>query len=125
MDTDHDGMPDAWEVANHLDPNSGADAAEDADGDGASNRAEYKAGTDPNRAESVLQIRGIVAEGGGIYLTFWAVAGHSYQIQFRTGLDLGGWQIVANVDEVAATGEFETFVVPPAGPSGFFSVVIE
>jgi hypothetical protein len=125
LDSDHDGMPDVWELAHHLNPNSGADAPEDADGDGASNLAEYQAGTDPTRSDSVLQIRGIAAEAGGIYLNFWAVAGRSYQIQFRTGLDPGAWQIVANVDEVAATGELETFVVPPAGPSGFFRVMLE
>lgn len=44
-DTDGDGLPDAVEIALGLDPRSGADAAEDADGDGISNLDEYLAGT--------------------------------------------------------------------------------
>jgi len=48
VDGDHDDMPDWWEMANDLDKYDGADAADDADGDGATNLDEYKAGTDPN-----------------------------------------------------------------------------
>lgn len=45
-DTDGDGMDDAYEVANSLDPNNEADGALDKDGDGATNAEEYVAGTD-------------------------------------------------------------------------------
>jgi hypothetical protein len=46
-DTDHDGMPDAWEIDHGLNPLVN-DAAGDLDGDGISNLAEYLNGTDPN-----------------------------------------------------------------------------
>src|SRR5204863_5519599 len=36
-DTDADGLPDDWELANRFDPADGRDAIEDADGDGLSN----------------------------------------------------------------------------------------
>ena len=47
VDSDGDGMPDEWETAHGLDPNSGADGAMDTDGDGYTNVEEYLNGTDP------------------------------------------------------------------------------
>jgi uncharacterized protein (DUF1800 family) len=51
-DTDEDGMPDTWEDTHSLNKNSAADATLDADSDGASNRSEYLAGTNPRDADS-------------------------------------------------------------------------
>jgi len=54
-DSDGDGLPDWWEVANGLDPydatgDNGADG--DPDGDGLSNLYEYLAGTDPHNPDT-------------------------------------------------------------------------
>ena len=46
QDTDKDGIPDVWELANGLDPQKD-DTAADKDGDGRTNLEEYNAGTDP------------------------------------------------------------------------------
>jgi len=40
-DTDHDGMPDVWEIKYGFDPNSAVDANTDADSDGYTNIEEY------------------------------------------------------------------------------------
>lgn len=56
QDSDSDGMPDTWEVANGLDPNDATGdngAAGDPDSDGASNLDEYTADTDPQNPLSV------------------------------------------------------------------------
>jgi hypothetical protein len=47
-DTDGDGIPDAWEIANGLNPNDPTDAGKDPDGDGLTNLQEYQKGTNPN-----------------------------------------------------------------------------
>jgi pectate lyase len=46
-DTDHDGMPDAWEKEHGLDAASASDGSIDSDGDGYTNVEEYLNGTDP------------------------------------------------------------------------------
>jgi len=46
-DSDHDGMPNAWEVKYGLNPNNASDGPADADGDGYTNLEEYLNGTDP------------------------------------------------------------------------------
>ncbi len=49
-DSDGDGMPDGWEHAHNLDPNSHADPSADSDSDGFTDLQEYLADSDPNLA---------------------------------------------------------------------------
>ena len=51
-DDDNDGMRDSFETANGFDPLNSADARLDADGDGFTNLAEFRAGTNPLDPES-------------------------------------------------------------------------
>ena len=48
-DTDHDGMPDTWEVKHQMDPVKASDGSIDSDGDGYTNVEEYLNGTDPRQ----------------------------------------------------------------------------
>ncbi|MCW3039803.1 MAG: hypothetical protein JWM31_1708 [Solirubrobacterales bacterium] len=50
-DRDHDHMPDRWESAHHLSTHRN-DARRDADRDGLKNLAEFRAGTDPQQADT-------------------------------------------------------------------------
>lgn len=59
-DADHDGMPDAWETAQALNPNNAADRNLDKDGDGYTNLEEYlneRAG-DQTAAGAVINVIG-------------------------------------------------------------------
>jgi formylglycine-generating enzyme required for sulfatase activity/pectate lyase len=51
QDSDHDGMPDDWEIAHGLNPQR-ADHNGDADGDGFTNLEEFLNGTDPKKADA-------------------------------------------------------------------------
>ena len=51
-DRDNDGLPDAWETANGLNPAEPTDAASDLDGDGVENYKEFESGTDPRNRDS-------------------------------------------------------------------------
>ena len=81
-DADGDGILDAWERANGLDPNDPDDAADDLDGDGHTNRDEFLAGTLPWMAEDVFAVSETsgFTENGMYRLTFPSVYGKVYKV---------------------------------------------
>jgi hypothetical protein len=48
LDSDSDGLPDVWEIANGFNPGNASDAGIDSDGDGYNNLEEYVNNTNPN-----------------------------------------------------------------------------
>jgi hypothetical protein len=123
-DSDGDGLPDDWELAHGLDPDSalgehGADS--DPDGDGLNNRREFQFGTNP-RAFSV-RILALRVAGNRLYLTFNAAAGRAYRLESRPALGAGDWEVVTNVLP-ASTGDLEFWVQLTAGePARFYRLV--
>ena len=78
-DVDGDGLDDGWEVA-HFGGSDLADADADSDGDGASEYAEFRAGTDPQDASSVLALCDVDEPESGVVIRWPSAAGITYAI---------------------------------------------
>ena len=97
-------------------------ASDDADGDGASNLQEYLAGTDPTNPNSVFRLSAAAPVNNTISLTWLAVPGKSYQIQYNTNLDNPVWlPAPGNISVIGGQGYY---VAPAAQPSGFYRALI-
>ena len=95
-DTDNDGLPDDWENVNGTNPLL-ADAGEDLDADGASNFAEYVAGTAANDPGSFLKVTLAPNIASGANISFQAVSNRTYTLQYRDSLSVGTWNNLTNI----------------------------
>jgi len=124
IDSDMDGMPDAWETLYGLNPNSSADAVLDLDGDGQSNLKEYLAATIPSNPASnfqVIRIEDIVGGPELVKLTWDSVAGMTYQVEASDSLLLGSWSLLTANPLVANSVETQ-LNVPKLGDRRFYRV---
>ncbi|HEY5914693.1 MAG TPA: lamin tail domain-containing protein, partial [Verrucomicrobiae bacterium] len=127
VDTDGDGLPDAWEIAHGLDPNSASGdngAAGDPDGDRFTNLEEYLAGTDPRDPASYLRIESASPVAEGVALRFAAMVSHSYTIQYRDDLNAGGWLTLGNAGPFGENTAAQ--IIDPSGfthPARFYRLV--
>jgi uncharacterized repeat protein (TIGR01451 family) len=121
-DADGDGLPDAWEVRYF-----GSTATQphaDADADGLDNREEFRAGTDPAVAASVLKIQNVQVRGADVVIQFASVSGKAYRLERTQDLTGAGW---ATVNEfIPGNGEVMEITVQGAagGASAFFQLKI-
>lgn len=128
LDSDSDGLPDAWESANGLDPLDPADFADNDDGDRLSNLEEYLAGTDPQDPNSTLRATSAIRTSGGVQLTWTSAPGRSYGIEFSD--DLTDWDPVLDgglpLEVPASAGATTSSEIPLIGsPSRrFYRIVL-
>jgi hypothetical protein len=73
LDTDQDGLPDAWETAHGLNAGDASDAQLDGDGDGHSNYEEYLDGTDLASATSRLDAPVVTSQPADLDSTAGAI----------------------------------------------------
>lgn len=114
VDSDGDGMPDAWETTYNLNPQSAADATADADADGASNLEEYQAGTHPRDSQSVLRFSSVMRDGSVLRVRFQAVAGRDYSLYGCRIAAPSFWQVLTNLPTASVSGPVEV-VLPIDG----------
>jgi len=95
VDSDMDGMPDAWELFHFGHPTSGV-AGVDSDGDGLDNLGEYIAGTLPWDAASVLAIETMLQTNGTLYIVWPSTADRTYSVVHNANLLSNSWITVTN-----------------------------
>ena len=117
-DTDSDGLPDAWEIANF--GNLNATASGDADGDGLTNLQEYIFGSDPNNASSGYPLTSVAPTSGGFNFSFPTIAGRNYQPQVSTNLST--WSALGS--SVAGDGTTKSATDFTTGPRRFYRLII-
>ncbi len=94
-DTDHDGLPDAWEIANGLNPNSAVDALGVLSGDGVSNLIKYALALNPRLpAINALPLSSIeqLADGQHLTLTYRRRKGAALNYIVERSAALSDWQ---------------------------------
>ncbi|MFC1618924.1 FG-GAP-like repeat-containing protein [Candidatus Neomarinimicrobiota bacterium] len=101
-DTDDDGMPNSWEIANSLDPDDPSDAWEDPDGDFVLNLFEYQLDSSPSNSLSPASVI-VYADGNPMNAIANAPTGSiirvesgNYNVNYRlfspkTIMIQGGW----------------------------------
>jgi hypothetical protein len=118
VDSDGDGIPDAWESGYGLNPGSSADRNSDSDGDGMSNWQEYVAGTDPTNALSYLKVENFwsaISSNQQVRLEFNAVSNKTYTIFASDNAPSGPWIRVADVAAVSSNRTAQVTEEQPAG----------
>jgi endonuclease/exonuclease/phosphatase family metal-dependent hydrolase len=106
-DRDGDQMPDAWETAWGLDPDSGSGTngpTGDIDEDGMENLGEYRAGFDPRNADSVLRLNPLAFPTEQIALSWTGLQSRIYHVEQASGSGLAAGSWTQKVQASSATG---------------------
>lgn len=129
-DTDGDGLLDGWEIRFSLDPLSpeGEHGRRgDPDDDRFTNFAEQIAGTNPRDPRSVLSLE-LESLGSGRYRISWAaVEGKRYQLQFSDNPFTGYREVATPASPLGATEPRHSYIHEPAEPfrgSRFYRLMV-
>jgi hypothetical protein len=121
-DTDGDGLPDFWEMANGTLVNVPDDGA-DPDEDGFTNWQEYLAGTDPQDAADRLQLRLVSVAPAGVSLSLHAISNRTYTVLFKDSLDAASWTRLTDVPAAATNRLTSVIDATPRGAARFYRLV--
>lgn len=135
IDSDANGLPDAWEIAHFGELRVlGMDSQDDSDHDGSSNIAEYMAGTDPTDSQSRPKLQ-ISQMGDQIQVSFTAVQATGigyegktrvYSLQRCDDLGSGAWSDVPGVSIVLAQNQVVSYEGgASASGGGFYRFLVQ
>jgi uncharacterized repeat protein (TIGR01451 family) len=116
-DLDGDDLPNDWEIAHGLNAFA-SNATSDPDGDGFSNLDEYRAGTDPQNENSLLENRQVMASNGAFRVEWQSISGRTYRIQWSQNCGKSAWSNAAD-GLIQAVGSQTVWIDsgPPKTPS--------
>jgi hypothetical protein len=119
-DSDGDGMPDEWEMANNLNSDVN-DALLDSDNDGMSNYNEYRAGTNPRDSNSRLEMR--IGRSNDVVILYWSsVLNRFYSLEHSTDLMAGFSILQSNIIATPPTNSYEDV---STNQVKFYKVIVE
>src|SRR6266404_494284 len=105
VDSDGNGLPDWWEQQ-YFGTLTGTDPNADPDQDGANNRAEWLAGTNPLQTSSAFRILSVQRTNQDVRITWNTVGGHNYTLQNAPGLG-GGATNFTDLSAISVDGTNE------------------
>ena len=116
------GLPFEWMTAQFgPDVLSWPKPTDDSDGDGASNRQEFLAGTIPTDPASVMNVR-LVATAQGSQLSWNCRPGFLYQVQVSEDLSAGSW--TNHGSPRFAAGTSDSVLVTGVGSAAYYRIVM-
>lgn len=111
LDSDADGLTDCWclRYFGHTtgQPGDNSRPTDNADGDPASNRLEFLAGTNPTNSASYFRLTSTQIQSNGVRLSWTTVGGKKYVVQTNASLG-GGFADVSPVISVPGSAESAT-----------------
>jgi hypothetical protein len=118
-----DGIDDLWQVRFFGLNNPNAVPSADPDGDGADNRSEFIADTDPTDRQSRLQIANVTVGVWGCAIRCGSAIGRRYTLEYRGALVGGSWTTVRTQTDVPGTGGVLVLIDPaPTTSPKFYRV---
>jgi Tol biopolymer transport system component len=95
-DSDNDQLDDDWEMAYFSDLSRNGQG--DFDADGATDFAEFLAGTDPGNSGSVFRVLAVTSVGSGVRKIIWSGnPARRYAVEFKNDINAVGWTAVNDI----------------------------